>query len=316
MDLARLDIEVASISAAPLLNLEQAARANVSGHYVPGRVSILIPSYMRGEDLRTTLEHTVAQEYADAEIIVVDDSTPTTAISDVVRDFPSATYVRTPANLGLIGARNFGAVLCTGEFIVNLDDDSWLEDRGALTQIVAFMRAHPRTGVAGLNIRVPNQDYTWPVDSQSKVLRNYTGCGNVYRRTILDAVGEYITEFHRQGEEVERSLRIMDAGYEIRSAPSVRVFHAQSAINRHPERHIAFTAANYLRREMIRTPLWLLPFGCLRAFRWAFSHRQEMDCNVYLSELFGRRVPLFAFVRRHRAPVRTSTYLSALALKN
>ncbi|WP_128935756.1 glycosyltransferase family 2 protein [Bradyrhizobium zhanjiangense] len=306
-----------SISVAPSVSLEQCdARTNEGDRCVLGRVSILIPSYMRGEDLRTTLQHTVAQDYGDKEIIVVDDSTPTSTILDVVREFPNVTYVRTPENLGLIGARNFGAALCTGEFLLNLDDDSWLEDRLALTEIVEFMRAHPRTGVAGLNIRVPNQNYVWPVDSKSKLLRNYTGCGNVYRRGIIAAVGDYITEFHRQGEEVERSLRIMDAGYEIRSAPSIRVFHAQSVINRHPARHIAFTAANYLRRELIRAPLWLLPFGCLRALRWAVRHRNEMDRRVYISEVFGRRVPLLPFVRRYRAPVSTSTYLSALALNN
>ncbi|MCK1606585.1 glycosyltransferase family 2 protein [Bradyrhizobium sp. 166] len=281
-----------------------------------GRVSILIPSYLRADDLRNTLRYTMAQSYGDKEIIVVDDGTPNSTILDAVKEFPGAIYLRTPQNLGLIGARNYGAAHCTGEFILNLDDDSWLEDENGVEAIVTFMRNHPSTGVAALNIRLVERGYLWPVDSESCQLRTYKGCGNVYRREAIVAAGEYITEFCRQGEEVERSLRIIDAGFEIRSAPGVRIFHALSPINRNGPRHMAFEAVNYLRRELIRAPLWLLPVGCFRALRFAVRHRNDMDRKVYFSELLGKRVPLLTFVRRHRAPVRTLTYFTALQLRS
>ncbi|MGY3473987.1 glycosyltransferase family 2 protein [Bradyrhizobium ottawaense] len=281
-----------------------------------GRISILIPSYLRADDLRQTLRRTVAQSYSNKEIIVVDDGTPNSAIMDAVTEFHDVVYLRTPQNLGLIGARNYGAAHCTGEFILNLDDDSWLEDDDGIELIIEFMRNHPETGVAALNIQLLNQGYLWPVDSESKQIRTYKGCGNVYRRDAIIAAGDYITEFYRQGEEVERSLRIMDAGFQIRTAPSVRVFHAQSPINRNRPRHMAFEAVNYLRRELVRAPLWLIPIGCLRAFRFAFRHRKDMDRKVYFSELFGKRVPLLTFIRRYRAPVATSTYFAALALRS
>ncbi|UPJ78945.1 glycosyltransferase family 2 protein [Bradyrhizobium sp. 183] len=279
-----------------------------------GRVSILIPSYLRADDLRTTLRRSIVQSYSNKEIVVVDDGTPGSTIKDAVSEFPGAIYLRTPKNLGLIGARNYGAAHCTGEFILNLDDDSWLEDDNGLELIVQFMRQYPRTGVGALNIGLPDIGYLWPPNSGSALLPTYKGCGNVYRREAITAAGEYISEFYRQGEEVERSLRIMDAGFEIRSVPGVKVFHAQSIVNRNLPRHLAFEAANCMRKELIRTPLWLLPFGCLRALRFAVRHLREMDRKLYVSELFGIRVPLLSFVRRYRAPVSTSTYLTALKL--
>lgn len=305
-----------NVPVATAMRLEQSCDKSTSMAvaFVRGRVSILIPSYVRAQDLRTTLYRTIVQSYADKEIVVIDDGTPDSAILDVVKEFQGVIYLRAPKNLGLIGARNYGAAHCTGEFILNLDDDSWLEDDNGLELIVAFMREHPRTGVAALNIRLADHGYLWPPESQSTRIRTYKGCGNVYRREAITAAGDYISEFYRQGEEVERSLRIMDAGFEIRSAPGIGVFHAQSPINRSLARHLAFEAANYLRKELIRAPLWLLPVGCARALRFAIRHRREIDRKLYLSEVFGKRVPLLAFVRRYRAPVSTSTYFAALAL--
>lgn len=279
---------------------------------VQGRISILIPSYLRPDDLRTTLSKTIQQTYLDKEIIVVDDGTPGDAIAQAVSDFEEVTYLRTPQNVGLIAARNFGASHCSGEFVLNLDDDSWLVDQCDLERIVQFMSEHPRCGVAALNIATTEKGYLWPFASDPQSLRTYKGCGNVYRSDILAKVGEYIPEFYRQGEEVERSLRILDAGYDILSAPNIRVFHAESTVNRNWPRHVAFEAANYLRRELIRAPLWLLPLGCFRALRWALRHRDEMDRELYRAEILGSRVPLLQFVRRHRAPVRTLTYFQVL----
>lgn len=277
-------------------------------------ISVLIPSYLRPGDLRVTLDKTRQQSYRPFEIIVIDDGTPDDTIMDAVAAFPGVTYIKTPKNLGLIGARNFGAAHCKGQFIVNLDDDSWLEEEDDLAKIADFMRSHPRCGVIALNIGLDKVGYQWPREASSEYLRTYKGCGNVYRREIIGFVGDYISDFRRQGEEVERSLRILDAGYDIMSCPAVRVFHAQSPINRNMKHHISMEAVNYLRRELIRTPLWLLPLGILRALWWAVAHHSEMDLKFYFKEVFGDRVPLLSFIKRHRAPVRTATYFRALRL--
>jgi GT2 family glycosyltransferase len=257
---------------------------------------------------------TLRQDYHDIEIIVVDDGTPGQEIADAVKDFITVQYLRTPKNIGLIAARNFGATHCTGEFIINLDDDSWLEDDNDITKIVDFMNKNPKCGVAALNIGLDQVGYLWPRESPYTQQRTYKGCGNVYRHSIISTVGGYIPEFFRQGEEVERSLRIMDAGYDIIATPDIRVFHAQSNINRNWPKHLAFEAANYLRRELIRAPWWLLPLGLTRAARWAFRNRLAMDRQLYMSEVFGKRVPLIRFMRKYRAPVRTRTYFRAMRL--
>lgn len=275
---------------------------------------MLIPSYIRPDDLKVTLEKTALQNYPDFEIVVIDDGTPGDSILDVCRQFPMVSYVRTPHNLGLIGARNFGSACCLGEYILNLDDDSWLEENNGLAQIVDIMENNPQIGVLALNIKAHGQ-LLWPSDAQSQPIRTYKGCGNVYRAAILPIIGPYVSEFRRQGEEVERSLRIYDAGYEVRSAPSICAVHMHSSINRNMPKHVAMEAVNYLRREVLRAPLWLLPIGLGRAVRYAILNRKHMDVALYFEELLGTRAPLLSLVRKYRTPVKTSTYFHSLRLR-
>ena len=278
------------------------------------KISVLIPAYLRPDDLKVCLTHTLKQNYADVEIIVIDDGTPGDSIRQAVQAFPIVRYVRAPENLGLIGARNLGAKYCEGELILNLDDDSWLQDEDGLAQIVAFMESHPQVGVAALNVELAQIGFCWPVDSPSRPLRCYVGCGNVYRRDVIAQVGDYVEEFRRQGEELERSLRIMDAGYSITSTPWIKIFHAVSPINRNPGKHLAFEAVNYMRRELLRAPTILLPLGIFRALRFAIRHRRAMDFSVYREELLGQRAPIMGLLRKYRKPVRIPTYLTWLRL--
>ncbi|NBC37644.1 glycosyltransferase [Novosphingobium sp. FSY-8] len=277
------------------------------------KISVLIPAYKRPDDLRNTLRNTLEQDYSDYEIVVVDDGTPDDTIEVAVREFPQVRYERTPENLGLIGARNYGARQCRGELILNLDDDSWLTDKDGLARIAEAMDANPQIGIAGLNIGLERRGYLWPVDAPSQALRGYIGCGNVYRRSVIDAVGEYVAEFRRQGEELDRTIRAIDAGFDVRSLPHIRVWHAESPINRKPRDHMAFEAANYLRRELIRAPFVLLPLGIGRALRFVVINHKAINMPLYREEVLGKRVPLRAFVCKYRKPVGIKAYFNWLS---
>ncbi|MEO5895174.1 MAG: glycosyltransferase [Vicinamibacterales bacterium] len=98
----------------------------------PQRVSVIVPSCERPDDLRQCLHSLASQRTRHAvEIVVVDNrpTSPTTA--DVVREFPSVRLV-TEMRPGLSYARNAGITAATGEIIVATDDDvvappDWIE---------------------------------------------------------------------------------------------------------------------------------------------------------------------------------------------
>ncbi len=75
--------------------------------------------------LKRAIESCIAQT-APCEILVVDDCSPDETEA-VVRQFPQATYIRTPANVGHSGTANIGIERARGSWIKHLDDDDFLQ---------------------------------------------------------------------------------------------------------------------------------------------------------------------------------------------
>ncbi|CAN5871189.1 hypothetical protein BH24ACI5_BH24ACI5_17790 [soil metagenome] len=98
----------------------------------PTRVSVIVPTCERADDLRRCLAALVAQRTRhDVEIIVVDNRPSSDAARSVVRDFPTVRLIEEPRP-GLSFARNAGIVQASGRIIVATDDDviapdGWIE---------------------------------------------------------------------------------------------------------------------------------------------------------------------------------------------
>ena len=93
------------------------------------KVSVIVPTYNRANQLEGTLRSIVSQTYQDFELIVVDDGS-TDNTSKVIESFPSAQYLPMKKNSGVSKARNIGLACAKGEFICFLDsDDLWKEKK-------------------------------------------------------------------------------------------------------------------------------------------------------------------------------------------
>ncbi|WP_413757493.1 CDP-glycerol glycerophosphotransferase family protein [Streptomyces sp. MMBL 11-3] len=113
------------------------------------RFSIVVPVYNVQGYLRTCLESVLGQSYGDFEVIVVDDRSPdgSPAIVDefAARD-ERVVAVHLPVNGGIGPARNHGAKLARGEYLLFLDsDDSYTP--GALRAIAERIDATARPDV-------------------------------------------------------------------------------------------------------------------------------------------------------------------------
>lgn len=123
-----------------------------------GRVSIIMAAFNADKTIGRAVESCLAQQYADFEIIVVNDGS-TDETASILSAFEMRIRTIHQANRGLAGARNTGAAAATGEFIVLMDADDIAEpSRLALQQKVltehrdivlvasnfsAFSDAHP-----------------------------------------------------------------------------------------------------------------------------------------------------------------------------
>ena len=93
------------------------------------KVSIIIPVYNVEKYLPKCLDSVVGQSYADLEIICIDDGTPDGSAAVILSYAEKDGRIKliSQENQGLSGARNTGIGSATGEYIVFLDGDDWLD---------------------------------------------------------------------------------------------------------------------------------------------------------------------------------------------
>ncbi|MEE4112496.1 MAG: glycosyltransferase, partial [Desulfobacteraceae bacterium] len=105
------------------------------------RVSAVLPTYNRAWILQQSVESVLGQDYANLELIVVDDGS-TDGTNRLLSRFGDRITVIRQANRGVSAARNAGIRSSTGELIALLDsDDTWLP--GKVAAQVAFFSDHP-----------------------------------------------------------------------------------------------------------------------------------------------------------------------------
>lgn len=92
----------------------------------PARISIVIPCYNSGETLPQTLQSVRVQTLPPIEVIIVDDGSTDPATIALLDGLQDVTLVRKP-NGGLPSARNAGFAAASGDYILPLDSDDWLE---------------------------------------------------------------------------------------------------------------------------------------------------------------------------------------------
>jgi hypothetical protein len=106
------------------------------------RFTIIIPLHNKARYIEATLASVLAQDWADFEVIVVDDGSTDAGAAIVagVRD-PRVRLV-CQANAGVSVARNRAIDLARGEWTAFLDADDW-QHPAYLAQLVATQHAHP-----------------------------------------------------------------------------------------------------------------------------------------------------------------------------
>ena len=92
-------------------------------------VSIVIPVYNVEDYLRQCLDNVVNQSYPNLEIVCVNDGSPDRSI-DILHEYErkdNRVKVVEIENQGLSGARNVGTSYCTGDYLMYIDSDDWVD---------------------------------------------------------------------------------------------------------------------------------------------------------------------------------------------
>jgi len=108
------------------------------------RLSIIIVSYNTCELLRQCLA-SVRKHSPASEVIVVDNASRDDSVAMVRREFPEVEIVALNDNKGFAAANNIGKEFASGDLLLLLNSDTYLED-DTLDRCATWMRAHPKVG--------------------------------------------------------------------------------------------------------------------------------------------------------------------------
>ncbi len=95
------------------------------------RFSVVIPTFNRGEAIRSTIDAVLGLDFDSYEVIIVDDGSTDDTADRLAAVSDERVRVVRRANGGISAARNTGVDAASGEYVVPLDDDdvpdaSWL----------------------------------------------------------------------------------------------------------------------------------------------------------------------------------------------
>lgn len=120
------------------------------------KVSVIIPTYNRGDYICEALDSVFAQTFQDFEVIVVDDGSTDGTRQKIKRYMPRIKYIY-QENAGVSAARNKGIAVSKGRYLAFLDsDDLWVRDKLKLQ--VEFMDSNPGFGMVCCDICMLKRD--------------------------------------------------------------------------------------------------------------------------------------------------------------
>ena len=111
------------------------------------KVSVIIPTYGRPNNLLRALKSVYNQTYSNIEIIVVDDNPPNSKFrldtEEIINNNQSSNliYIKHKVNKNGSAARNTGILVAKGDYIAFLDDDDEFEE-DKIEKQYAFLEAN------------------------------------------------------------------------------------------------------------------------------------------------------------------------------
>lgn len=204
------------------------------------RYSILTPVYDPPADvLRETIASVRAQTYADWELILVDDCSPSPHVLPILREAAALDarikLVERTENGRIVAASNDALARATGEFVVLLDHDDVIEPE-ALALVEAQVQQHPDLDYCysdedhlSMDGRCINPFYKPDWSPERLRAQNYCCHLSVFRASLLAEVGGFREGFDgsqdydlilRATERARRVVHIPVVLYHWRQLPT------------------------------------------------------------------------------------------------
>lgn len=213
--------------------------------------SLIVLNWNGRELLARCLPSVLAQDYPDAEVLVVDNGSTDGSLDWLASAYPQVRLLPQARNLGYAGGMNAGLRAAQGELIAFLNNDVILRPDW-LRRLAKAMADDERIGVAGCKLLYPEGNliqhaggilryplalpdhygFRQPDTGQFDEIKDVdyvTGAAFVARRELLDRIGAFDEGFYFYFEDTDLCFRARAAGWRVVVVPQAVAVHLESA---------------------------------------------------------------------------------------
>lgn len=227
------------------------------------KISVIIVTLNRKNDLITTLEGFYKQTYKNFEIIIIDNASTDGTRQMIENDYPDVKYLWLPDNFD-IKSINIGIEMSDGDIIWRTDSDSHPETEHEFQRVVDIFTKNPDIDIISMEdveVRKNYEIWDWypyKVDKTNVPERGYKahifpGTGAAIRRKVYNKIGGF-WEFGF--EEIDFCTRAIVAGFTIRYFPNVRVYHYATPNERNSDERWIRISKQFIRYNAKYFPFW------------------------------------------------------------
>jgi GT2 family glycosyltransferase len=293
-------------------------------------VSVVVLCHNRYDRVVETVSKWISEVHAHGpELIVVDN-----ASSDGTREWLEAAHRLDPCfhlvvnttNLGVAGGRNSGWSRATRAYILTVDEDV----KPSPEQIAALVHTmQPRNDLGIVHpivIHSVTRQPLVPIVGFPHRATNFQGACYLVRRAVLETVGHHDPLCDFGGEELDLSIRVRAAGFDVLQVPTIEVEHppilrprpvTQRRRVRWTQNHVRALWRHFPTRHALHWSLVMLASEARAAVRrgeagdlvhllsaWVCGVREGKSCYARVPDdvtaFYAGRLGLIATVRRTR----------------
>jgi N-acetylglucosaminyl-diphospho-decaprenol L-rhamnosyltransferase len=191
-------------------------------------VTVVILAFKRLDRLRETLRHTLdGLDYPREalELIVVDNASENGTPEMLAAEFPEVRVIVLPENVGTSGW-NAGLVAGTGAWTLMLDDDGHLAGDD-LKRAVSAAEAHA-ADLVSFRVRSGLDPSFYFYDEYPTGLLSFWGTAVLLTRRAIEATGGFDPNVFIWGNELELTIRLLDAGMRHLHMPEIVAIHMKA----------------------------------------------------------------------------------------
>lgn len=202
------------------------------------KISVVICTKDRCDDLEVTLAGFYNQDYKNFEVIVIDNASTDRTEEMLKEKFPAVKYTYLPTNINIL-AQNIGVYQASGDIIWRTDSDSHPKDSNTFRRVVDIFNSQPDLDIISTtevlvkhdfkSIDLLSLDRNNGNDVEGYPVKTFSGPGSAIRKRVFDAIG-YYWEFGM--EEMDLSIRALRNGFIIKAFPDICTLHYSSENNR------------------------------------------------------------------------------------